>query len=523
MEESQNSTVRALLVDKLAETAASTFGFSSFRPYQLEAIIELSKGKDVMLVLPTSAGKSLVYSLPPVALVETGTVSIVVSPLLSLARNQIRALDENFGIDARLWASETSLAQQKAIASDLVAEPGSCSVQLLYTTPESLASNRLLKDALSISSDMNKLFCIAVDEAHVVDPWGHDFRPAYLKLHESLKALNNVPVLACTATANQESQERIRSLLCMNANAAVFVGGFDRPEIQLNVVYKELLDQSQRDPTAHYMASFIQERNSSGIIYCRNRTTCDRLKNVLMSYGVSSVLSYHAGLSTTERDHAQEEWEDGEIKCLVCTIAFGLGINKSDVRWVLHYEPPQNMSEFYQQIGRAGRDGELAHCILFASHQDIETMMRKDHREDLGEMKEYLYSGSCRRMLITSHFGKGTACPQTGGDSRCDICRKEDTLSLALEAIQHGVSTNGQNMPQTNDPSERELSFRPSVLQLLAKDQSLTLGQSSASTSHSKKPIMSGFIKPQKRYVIIQVKVKYQHVMLVAIFLTKIL
>jgi len=477
---------RQLLEAKLLETAQSVFQHANFRPYQLEAMIALSEGRDVLLVLPTSGGKSLVYSLPPVSI--PGTFSVVITPLLSLAKNQVRSLDEEFGVDAHMWSSETPLASQKKLAADLMSEHGS--VQVLFTTPESLERNQLLRDALSIASDMGKMFCVAVDEAHVVDPWGTDFRPSYLKLAYLIQALNNVPVYACTATANQDSQDRICEVLCLKKCVSL-IGGFDRPEIQLNVCYKELLDQSARDPTAHAMAAFLQENRTTGIIYCRNRITCDRVASILNAQGIESVLPYHAGLSQAERQFAQTEWEDGNVQCLVCTIAFGLGINKTDVRWVLHYEPPLNLEEYYQQIGRAGRDGQAATTILYVSHADIEDAKRRDKKGEMMAIEEYVYSGTCRRKLISQYFGgTGITCTKLPEEHTCDICRKSSLLSLAQEKILTNQRSPGAPPVEKADDESPLKRIRHSVLQKLGALERLP------ASDLKKKSVLSGFIKP---------------------------
>lgn len=490
--EGQNSRAaggRAILEQKFLEAARSIFGYDAFRPLQLEAMIALSEGRDVLLVLPTSGGKSIVYSLPPSTIPDT--FSVVITPLLSLAKNQVRSLDEEYGIDARLWSSETSLSCQKSIASDLMAETGS-SVQVLFTTPESMEKNQLLRDSLSIASDMGKIFCIAVDEAHVVDPWGHDFRPAYLHIANHIQSLNQVPVYACTATANANSQDRICESLGLQRHVSL-IGGFDRPEIQLNVCFKELLDQGVRDPTAHSMATFIRERQSSGIIYCKNRITCDRLSRILNSEGIDSVLPYHAGLSQSERHYAQTEWEDSNIQCLVCTIAFGLGINKTDVRWILHYEPPSNLEEYYQQIGRAGRDGQAATAILYVSYEDINEAKRKDKKKEATFVEEYVYSGTCKRKLISQYFGgRGVTCSNMPVEHTCDICRKTSLLSLAQEKIQQSLQPDGHPRPSRSKMIEGSphKKIRHAVLQkigALEKQLARDTGE---------KTVMSRFIKP---------------------------
>ena len=486
VEESVEKNGREVLEAKLLETAQSVFQYSTFRPYQLEAMVALSEGRDVLLVLPTAGGKSLIYSLPPVAV--AGLFSVVITPLLSLAKNQVRSLEEDFGVDARLWSSETQVSSQKKIASDLVSESGS--VQVVFTTPESFANNQLLRDSLSIASDMGKIFCVAVDEAHVADPWGSTFRPCFLLIAQHIQSLNNVPVYACTATANETSQSRICEVLQLQ-KCLTLIGGFDRPEIQLNVCYKELLDSSARDPTAHAIAAFLREQHSTGIIYCKNRMTCDRVSHILNAEGIESVLPYHAGLSQADRQYAQTEWEDGSIQCLVCTIAFGLGINKTDVRWVLHYEPPSNLEEYYQQIGRAGRDGQSATSILYVSRADIEDAKKKDRKGEIPFIEEFVYSGSCRRKIISEYFGgKGNTCCNLPNEHKCDICRKSSLLSLAQEKILALESTSSTHQAEDSTDDSPCKKIRHSVLQKLGALEGLP------ARGLEKKSVLSRFVKP---------------------------
>jgi ATP-dependent DNA helicase RecQ len=388
-----------------------------------------------------------------------------------LGKNQVRSLVDELEVDARLFTNtESAPEQQKKMAQDLVDEDGS--IQVLVTTPETLSKNKMLRDALSIASDMNKIFCVAIDEAHVAEPWGRDFRPAYVYLAESLQILDRskIPLYACTASADREAQLRILETLSMSMNAATFVASADRPEIQLAVVYKELLDADDRDSVVSKMAAYIKE-DTCGLIYCRNKSTVDRVTSMLQSVeGFDElVLPYHAGLDQHVRRRNQEAWEEGDVSVLVCTIAFGMGINKRNVRYVLHYDPPQDLAEYYQQIGRAGRDGQLAYAVLFASHEEIEQGKRRDRHGGMHGIEEYVYSGSCRRKILSGHFGEGTSCSRLSREFHCDVCQKSARLDEAIHKIERLATERAEGAVNhikrpAGDPSPCK-PIRPSVLQ----------------------------------------------------------
>ena len=337
----------------LKDALCRLFGASArFRPFQLEAMQSLLDSYDTLLVLPTGTGKSLIYGLPPAAL-GAGNVSLVVTPLVALGKNQAKSLAEELDVDARLFTnSDASLEQQKKMADDIADPDGS--IQVLITTPETLSRNMLLRGALSVASDLGKIFCVAIDEAHVAEPWGREFRPAYRQLPEILQVLDRkrIPMLACTASASKDAQMRIMDTLGIKKDCKVFVASADRAEIQLNVypkelcVYpKELLDASEdpdQDPVVLKMAEYVEE-GVCGLIFCRSKATVDRVASSLQAIdGLEDlVLAYHAGLESKVRERRQRAWEDGDVSVLVCTIAFGMGINKPDVRSVCtNFFPP---------------------------------------------------------------------------------------------------------------------------------------------------------------------------------------
>lgn len=514
------------------------FGYQEFRSFQCEAMMSLACGKDVCLVLPTGKGKSLVYQLPSVVF---DLVSVVVTPLLSLARNQVSQVIDRFETEAVVWSSETSAEKKDAIVKDITCEHGN--IRLLFTTPESFGNVRLL-EALRFASDMGRLFCVAVDEAHVCYPWGHEFRPPYLRLHEVRRRLGQaVPWIALTATANDHDRQTICETLHLQ-NPDIYVSSFNRPEIELNVVHKELLllkeerEQEQGDgrrpehgngdsmeeddllspeegddPTVRDMIQMIQvSPEACGIIYCRLRGTCDRIARLLEKADVTTVGVYHAGLSASLRSKNQRGWEEGDIRVMVATIAFGLGINKQDVRWVFHYDPPADISSYYQEVGRAGRDGAFAKAVMYCSFAEMEVNLKKEKLKggavDLAAM---IYGETCRRKCIMEHFGeKGKTCKEIGGDQElCDVCRAPQQTMQALQRVQDIVQTSirqtacGERGNRPNVESCRKV--RKSLVMTAAVPQQEPV--TATCTPHvpglkSASVVKSYFVRPaKKRYV----------------------
>eukprot|EP00890_Picochlorum_soloecismus_P006574 jgi/Picsp_1/741/NSC_04230-R1_atp-dependent dna helicase len=481
-----------------------TFGYSEFRPFQLEAMISLASSKSVLLILACGAGKSLTYQAPCLV---TKQFTVCVTPLLSLAQNQMDDAINSFGINAVLWASETSKEQRQKIAFDLVDPDGE--IRVLYTTPESLLSPALA-DTLSIASEMGRIFCLAVDEAHVCESWGRDFRPSYLRLLEARRYLHDVPVIACTATANKYARGVIQEVLGIQ-ESEVFVSSFNRPEIELNVEYKEVLQYEQGssggDAALHSIAKRIQhEPEMTGIVYCRHRSTCERLATILQNMDITSVEPYHAGLPDNVRKRNQARWQDGDIKVVVATIAFGLGINKPDVRWIYHYDVPSNLSEFYQEIGRAGRDGNRAVSVLFASKEDVDKAIKRDASN--AEMADMIYGCVCRRKEIMQHFGeRGLTCTESGATGKqqqlCDVCRSPSASAAKLEKLEHLLSEKAQGRMPHLSPAEIQMNtFRESVKRKLVEARaSQDSVEEHAVHENSKVPCKSAFVKPRKVYV----------------------
>ena len=498
--ETEYTETREAFENLLRKELHETFGYTEFRPFQLEAMVSLASSKSVLLILACGAGKSLTYQAPCLV---TKQFSVCVTPLLSLAQNQMDDAINSFGINAVLWASETSKEARLQIARDLVDPDGE--IRVLYTTPESLLSPALA-DTLSIASEMGRIFCMAVDEAHVCEPWGRDFRPSYLRLLDARRHLHDVPVIACTATANQYARGVIQEVLGIQ-ESEVFVSSFNRPEIELNVEYKELLQYEQGssggDAAVHSIARRIRDGpEMTGIIYCRHRTTCERLATILQNMDITTVEPYHAGLAEDVRKRNQARWQEGDVKVVVATIAFGLGINKPDVRWIYHYDVPSNLSEFYQEIGRAGRDGNRAVSVLFASKEDVDKVLKRDASN--AEMADMIYGCVCRRKSIMEHFGeRGLACTEgtvTGKQEMCDVCRNPSAAAARLHKLEHILSEKAQGrMPHLSSIDKPKDTFRESVKRKLVEARSSQDGVTEdALYESSNAPCKTAFVKPRK-------------------------
>jgi len=346
----------------LVQTLKSCFGYDSFRPSQLDIIQHILNGEDTLILMPTGAGKSICYQIP--ALCSPG-LTIVISPLLSLIYDQIQDLQRK-GIVAHKYDSTSEVSLQQIITD---VENGSCNI--LYTTPETLTGNGELQLGMEALAEKGLLNRFVVDEAHCVSNWGHDFRPAYLELHMR-QWFPQVPICAFTATATKlVCNDIIRSLGLRNPY--MVRSSFIKENIQYRIREKENDSWSY---IGNSVAKAIREMgylNRTGIIYCLSRKECEYLSGVLNRKGISAGY-YHALLSKEERNNIQQQWLDGEIKVIVATIAFALGINKPDVRYVIHTSMPKCIESYYQQTGRAGRDGKLCHCLLYYSDKDRDVL-----------------------------------------------------------------------------------------------------------------------------------------------------
>lgn len=387
------------------------FGFDTFKENQESIIQDLTGGNDVFVLMPTGGGKSLCYQLP--ALLMEGT-AIVVSPLIALMKNQvdaIRGFVENRDGIAHFLNSSLNKAQVAEVKDDL----SKGVTKLLYMAPESLTKEDNLDFLKSI-----KVSFFAIDEAHCISEWGHDFRPEYRRIRPIVDEIGSVPIIALTATATPKVREDIKKNLKMN-DAKVYVSSFNRPNL-----YYEVRDKSnpKRD-----IIKFIKDNpGKSGIIYCLSRKKVEEIAELLNINGIKA-LPYHAGLDAATRAHNQDAFLMQEVDVIVATIAFGMGIDKPDVRFVIHYDIPKSLEGYYQETGRAGRDGQEGQCICFYSYKDIQKLEKfmqgkpvseqEIGKQLLQETMSYAESNRCRRKILLNYFGEDYPVDNCG---MCDNC-----------------------------------------------------------------------------------------------------
>lgn len=391
----------------ILKTLKSYFGYTQFRPLQEEIITQILHKKDTLVLMPTGGGKSICYQLP--ALLMEGT-AIVVSPLISLMKDQVESLQAN-GIIARALNS----TNDETTDANIRFECRQGRVKLLYISPERLMGevNFLLKDI--------RISLFAIDEAHCISQWGHDFRPEYTQLKILRQQFPDVPVVALTATADKITRQDIIRQLAMK-DPQIFISSFDRPNLSLDV--KRGFQQKEKMRT---IFDFIaRHRGESGIIYCMSRSKTEKVAEMLEEHGIATAV-YHAGLSTAAREAAQDDFINDRVQVVCATIAFGMGIDKSNVRWVIHYNLPKSIESFYQEIGRAGRDGLPSDTLLvafgckFREQDDVAERVKQQeiNMEKLNRMQQYAETDICRRRILLNYFGE-TMDHDCGN---CDVCR----------------------------------------------------------------------------------------------------
>ena len=385
----------------------SVFGYQSFRKGQEEVINAALNGQDALVVMATGNGKSLCYQIP--ALCFEG-LTLVISPLISLMKDQVDQLQAN-GIEADFLNSSQTLEQQQQVQNKLI----SGQLKLLYVSPEKVMTNSFFQ-LISYS----KVSFIAIDEAHCISQWGHDFRPEYTQLGGLKASFPHAPIMALTATADYATRQDILTHLNLE-NPHKYIGSFDRPNIRYTL-------EEKYKPMEQLTRFVLAQKGKSGIIYCNSRNKVERIAESLRNKGISAA-AYHAGMETALRERVQQDFQRDNVQVVVATIAFGMGINKSNVRFVAHFDLPRSIESYYQETGRAGRDDLPAEAVLFYEPADYawlqkillekpETSQRQIEQHKLEAIGEFAESQTCRRLVLLNYFGEHRQTPC----NNCDIC-----------------------------------------------------------------------------------------------------
>uniref|UniRef100_H2YNF8 ATP-dependent DNA helicase n=1 Tax=Ciona savignyi TaxID=51511 RepID=H2YNF8_CIOSA len=431
---------------KINQILHDTFKHKQFKSAtQKEAVYKVCEGKkDVFVSMPTGAGKSLCYQLPAVYF---GQISLVISPLIALMSDQLSHL-KRLNIHACTINSKQSAGERNEVITDLFHAESKC--RLLYITPEQTATTKFMDMVMKLHA-RGKIALLVIDEAHCVSQWGHDFRPDYLSIGKLRQKLTNVPCIALTATATLDVQKDIFSSLRLPSSTATFKTGVFRPNLYYDVKVKELLSDTYLDlqnfcQKALGMSVTEDKAKGSGIIYCHKREDCMTLSAELLKRGIHAK-PYHAGLSNKERESVQNDWTLGKVPIIVATISFGMGVDKSNVRFVVHWTIPKSMAGYYQESGRAGRDGKVSYCRLYYSRVDRNSMdflMKKELERKKSKSKsetqlkkhvnaatdnfkslvKYCEGTQCRHASIAEFFND--VVPDC--NKQCDFCRNPKSV-----------------------------------------------------------------------------------------------
>lgn len=418
-------------MDELQQLLKRFFGYPSFRPLQAEIIQRILQKKDALVLMPTGGGKSICFQLPAIYLPGT---AIVVSPLIALMKDQVEALVAN-GIPATALNSMMPEEERHRIRQLCIQGK----VKLLYVSPEGVMNElHWLLQRIDIS-------LIAVDEAHCISHWGHDFRPEYTQLSILKENFPQIPMIALTATADKITRTDIVDQLKLK-DPQVFVSSFDRPNLSLTV----RRGLSKKEKTAVLVHFIHAHHKQSGIVYCMSRNSTEQLAEELGSYSIRAV-AYHAGLPPAQREKAQDDFINDRVSVVCATVAFGMGIDKSNVRWVVHFNMPGSIENYYQEIGRSGRDGMKSDTLLFYSLGDLiilrrfaeESGQKEVNLQKLNRMRRYCEADICRRRILLSYFGEeaDTDC------GNCDVCRNPPQRfdgSVLVQKALSGIFRTGQ-------------------------------------------------------------------------------